>query len=110
MRNLIASIALFASSSVSAQAIKPELLMRNFPAEEIAKIEMPDLAFKKTQQDTDTYDKYFYFHREATSFDQAYGDVKECDSLAAGIRYYAGCSVYNPYGGALGGAIGGVIG
>ncbi len=111
MRNWVAIIALCASSSVLAQAIKPEPPMRKFSAEEVAKIQMPELAFKETPQDVDTYDKYFYFHREATSFDEAYGDVKECDSLAAGIRYYAGGgSYYSPYGGTLGGAIGGAIG
>lgn len=111
MRYWVACAALFASSGVLAQAIKPEPPIRNFSAEEIAKIEMPDLAFTATPADVDTYDKYFYFHREDTGFDEAFADVKECDALAAGIRFHAGGGdVPYPYAGTLGGAIGGAIG
>lgn len=79
-----------------------------------ATIEMPTLVFEPSAGDIATYDKYYYFHRDETDFAEAYTDIKECDSLASGISYYAGKS--EPYPGyyasqyGIGGAIGGVIG
>jgi hypothetical protein len=109
---LLACAAFSCASQSNAQAIKAEPPMRNFSAEEVEKIAYPDLKFTETPADVDTYDKYFFFHRDNTSFDEAYADIKECDALTSGIRYYGGGSgaVYSPYGGTLGGAIGGAIG
>jgi hypothetical protein len=96
-----------------AQPIKSEPPVRHFTSDELAKIPLPDLKFTETQADIDTYEKYFYFHREGTSFDEAYADIKECDALASGIRYYGGQTnaYYGQYGaaGALGGAIGNAL-
>jgi hypothetical protein len=111
MRYFIAAAAFAISSGASAQAIKPEPPTQKFSVEEVAKIEMPDLSFKETPEDIDAYSKYFYFHRDNTSFDDAYADVKECDALAAGIRFHAGrTDVAYPYAGTIGGVIGGAIG
>ena len=117
MRNLIcftllAYAAVAQPGDANAQAIKSEPPMRNFTADEISKVSTPDLKFAETPADVDTYDKYFFFHRENTNFDQAFADIKECDALTSGIRYYGGGNgaVYSPYGGTLGGAVGGVIG
>lgn len=99
---------------VNAQAIKSEPPMRLFTTEEVAQIEVPNLRFEATPEDVDDFEKYFYFHREDTRFDEAYADIIECDSLASGISYYSGGG--EPYPGyfasqyGLGGAIGGAIG
>jgi len=111
----IGALALFGTATIgNAQAIKSEPPMRLFTAEEMAKIEMPELRFEATPADVDDFEKYFYFHRGDTSFDEAYADIVECDSLASGISYYAGGG--EPYPGyyatqyGIGGAIGGAIG
>jgi hypothetical protein len=75
---------------------------------------MPDIAVVPTAQDAEDFDKYFYFHREATSFAEAWADISECDALSDGIAYRAGGA--EPYPGyyatqyGIGGVIGGVIG
>lgn len=100
--------------AVSAQAIKAPAPIRHFSSDEVAAIEMPDLAFDATPADAETYDKYFYFHRDGTDFDTAFNDLSECDALASGISYYGGgdpamANYYvAQYG--LAGAAGGVIG
>jgi hypothetical protein len=79
-----------------------------------ATIEMPRLDFTPTAEDASNYDKYFYFHRDGTSFAEAYEDVKECDALASGISYYSGGAIdyamaqyqYGFVTGAIAGAIG----
>jgi hypothetical protein len=110
--------ALFAAPALaSAQAIKPPPEMRHFTAEEIAAVEMPDLAFTETPDMAEDYDKYFYFHRDGTDFDTAFADISECDALASGISYYGGGdqSMTNYYvmqyglAGAVGGAIGSAV-
>lgn len=112
MKYLYACVLLACVSGAHAQAIKPEPPMRNFAVEEIDKVPAPDLKFIETPADTEDYDKYFYFHRENTSFDQAFADIKECDALTSGIRYYGGGSgaAPYPYGGTIGGALGSAIG
>jgi hypothetical protein len=98
-----------ASGAAHAQAIKSEPPVRHFTPDELSRIAMPDLAFAEAPADVATYDKYFFFHRENTSFDEAYADIKECDALASGIRYYGGQNnYYGQYG--IGGAIGGALG
>ena len=113
MRIALAVALLLSSGAAHAQAIKSEPPVRHFTPEEIAKVTMPDLAFVETPADVQTYDKYFFFHRDNTSFDEAYADIKECDALASGIRYYGGQnSLYTgQYGmaGVLGAAIGNAI-
>lgn len=83
-----------------------------------SRLAMPALAFTPTPADALDYDKYFYFHREDTSFAVAYADVKECDALSSGISVYRGAgsaaisAAMTQYGygaGAIGGAIGGAI-
>jgi hypothetical protein len=87
---------------------------RRFSETDISAIVMPKLAFKADPMDVADYNKYYYFHRSETSFDQAFADITECDALASGISYYRGSS--EPYPGfygsqyGIGGAIGGAIG
>jgi hypothetical protein len=75
---------------------------------------MPRLDFAAAADVEEDFDKYFYFHREGTSFAEAYADIRECDALASGSSIYMGG--YEPYPGfygaqyGIGGAIGGAIG
>jgi hypothetical protein len=76
---------------------------------------MPKLDFTPTPADELDYDKYFYFHRDGTSFADAYADIKECDALASGSSIYMGgndgamAGVMAQYG-VLAGGIGGALG
>ena len=120
MLNQYVSVAIMATcfsitaTSASAQAIKPPAEMRSFTADQVAAVAMPDTAFEATPADIETYDKYFYFHRDGTDFDTAYNDISECDAVASGINFYAGGDSYmsnyyaTQYG--MAGAVGGAIG
>lgn len=90
----MAGALLAAPTLASAQAIKPPPEMRHFAPEEIAAVEMPDLAFTETPEMAEDYDKYFYFHRDGTDFDTAFADISECDALASGIRFFASPEPY----------------
>ncbi len=94
-----------------AQAIKAPVPPRSFTEAEVAAVIVPSLAFEETPVIADDFEKYFYFHRADTSFDEAFADISYCDALSSGISYNAyGGTYYNPYGGTLGGALGGAIG
>lgn len=77
----------------------------------------PKLDFAMTPEAEAGFDKYFYFHRAGTSFEEAYADIRECDAVASGSSIYMGgnsgamAGAVAQYGmaGALGGAIGGAI-
>ncbi len=43
------------------------------------------MAFVETPAIVKDYDKYFYFHRQNTSFADALTDLRECDARARGI-------------------------
>lgn len=111
---LICAASMLLAVPGAAMAAGSEAAARHFTESEVAAVEMPTLAFTPTAEDVGTFDKYYYFHREGTSFDEAFADVSECDALASGISYYRGGS--EPYPGyyatqyGLGGVIGGVIG
>lgn len=76
-----------------------------------AKLEMPDLSGATTAGDEADFDKYFYFHRAGTSFEQAYADIRECDGYARGLSSpYGYQDVGYPYAGTMAGAVGGAIG
>ncbi|WDA41597.1 hypothetical protein [Erythrobacter sp. BLCC-B19] len=115
-----AALALMAAvpSVAGAQAIKTEPPMKVFTAAEIEAVAMPDLAYTPDPTIAADFDKYFFFHRADTSFDQAYFDITECDSLASGINFYMGAdsaaissamSQYGVLAGGIGGAIGGLM-
>lgn len=86
-------------------------------AEEIpnpSKLTMPRLEFAPSAADEDDFNKYFYFHRDDTSFEEAYADIRECDALASGSSIYMGAdagsqaAAMTQYG-LLPGAVGGAI-
>jgi len=112
-RACLALLVLPLGGTLQAQAIKNEPPRRHFTDQEIAAVQMPALAFQETAEISADFDKYFYFYRPDTSFDEAYADITECDALARGARYYVGGGEpYPGYYGAnygLGGAIGGAI-
>ena len=103
------------AAQAQAQAIKEQPPARSFSDAEVAAVAMPDLTFSESPADVLVYDKYFYFNRADTSFDQAYADLTECDALASGISFYMGGGG-EPYPGyyaqnyGVGGAIGAPIG
>ena len=108
----------FAPSVAGAQAIKTEPPMKVFTAAEIEAVAMPDLAYTPDPTIAADFDKYFFFHRADTTFDQAFADITECDSLASGINFYMGAdsaaissamSQYGVLAGGIGGAIGGLL-
>lgn len=76
-----------------------------------AKLELPDLSGPTTAEDAQNFEKYFYFHRADTSFEQALTDIRECDGYARGLASpYGYQQVYSPtVAGAIGGAIGNVM-
>jgi hypothetical protein len=79
-------------------------------ADEVAALQLPDLAFKPTPEDDKNYDKYYYFHRPDTDFATAYADISECDGYARGLAStYRGADVPYPYAGTIAGAAGGAI-
>ncbi|MEQ7872870.1 hypothetical protein ABDK56_02550 [Sphingomonas sp. ASV193] len=87
------------------------------PAKE--SVSMPKLDFAPSPQAEQDFDKYFYFHRDDTSFEQAYADIRECDALASGSSIYLGASdgavagamaTYGVLAGAAGGMIGSLVG
>lgn len=79
--------------------------------DEVAKLEMPKLAFAETPEDAANFDKYYYFHRAGVSYSDAYRDVVECDGYARGLQ--SGISYVDapyPYTYTMAGAVGGMIG
>lgn len=82
--------------------------IRSFTAEEIDAVPYPNMEFVETEGDVKDYDKYFYFHRENTSFEDAFADISECDDLAVGVSRYRTSHIYSPN--LVGAAIGNVLG
>lgn len=83
-----------------------------------ATLTMPPLAFTEAPEHTDSFKKYFYFHRADTTYADAYRDIRECDALASGSSIYLGASEgaiagamanYGLLAGGIGGAVGGII-
>jgi len=106
------------SAVAQAQAIKSEPPMKVFTAAEIEAVAMPELAYTPDPTIAEDFDKYFFFHRPDTSFDQAYADITECDALASGINFYMGADSgamagamanYGVLAGGIGGALGGLM-
>lgn len=50
-----------------------------------ARLAPQEMAFAETPAMVKDYDKYFYFHRQSTSFVEALTDLRECDARARGI-------------------------
>ena len=113
---VIVAGAIMAPTFVSAQTVASS----GAGAEEIpspASLTAPPLEFVAKPEDEPSFDKYFYFHRAGTSFEEAYADIRECDALASGSSIYldsgpamAGAMAnYGVLAGGVGGAVGGLI-
>ena len=88
-RTLLPALLLLPFPAVGqAQATMPEPSIRTFTQAEIAAVEMPDLAYEPDPEIEADFEKYFFFHREDTSFDQAFADITECDALAHGMNNF----------------------
>lgn len=114
----LALLCLPLAGAAQAQYVDNPVPQRSFTEAEISAVAMPELAFDAGLVKPDDFEKYFYFHRADTSFDQAYGDIVECDALSSGISYYGGVDSgamaasmvqYGVLAGAVGGAIGGLM-
>jgi hypothetical protein len=89
----------------------PPAALAGPPIPDPAKLELPDLSRPTTADDAADFDKYFYFHRADTSYEQALADIRECDGYARGLSSpYGYQDVPYPYAGTLAGAAGGAIG
>lgn len=88
-----------------------------YEAPDPATLKMPALEFTSTPEVVADFDKYFFFHREGTSYTEAYGDIRECDALASGSSIYlnggpgaaAAAAQYGVLAAGVGSAIGGAI-
>lgn len=95
-------------------AVTGTMAMPVYELPDPATLKRPALEFKPTPEIEADFDKYFYFHREGTTFPEAFDDVRECDALASGANIYMGgdsammSSAVAQYG--MAGAVGGVIG
>jgi hypothetical protein len=76
-----------------------------------ATVPMPQLDFAPSALDEADFDKYYYFHRDGTSFEQALADLRDCDGFARGLSsgYHYQEATY-PYTYTVPGAVGGIIG
>jgi hypothetical protein len=75
-----------------------------------ASIEVPKIAGVTSAADEADFDKYFYFHRANTTFEQALADIRECDGYARGLASpYGYQETPYPYAGTMAGAVGGAI-
>ena len=75
-----------------------------------AKLELPDLGGATTASDEADFDKYFYFHRAETTYEQALADIRECDGYARGLASpYGYADTPYPYTYTAAGVVGGAI-
>lgn len=102
-----AAAGVWASVAASAEpAVDP---MTSVP--DPASVKMPELAFASTPEIEADFDKYYYFHRDGTSFAEALADLRDCDGFASGLSSgYTYQAAPYPYTYTMAGAAGGVIG
>lgn len=105
---LIASLALVASAA-GAQDAKPKIdPMTVVP--DPATVPMPKLDFVSTPLIEADFDKYYFFNRAGTSFEEALADLRDCDGFARGLSSgYKYQEAPYPYTYTMAGAAGGVI-
>lgn len=105
---LIASLALVASAA-GAQDAKPKVdPMTVVP--DPATVPMPKLDFASTPLIEADFDKYYFFNRANTSFEEALADLRDCDGFARGLSSgYKYQEAPYPYTYTMAGAAGGVI-
>lgn len=77
---------------------------------DLALITVPDINFTETPAYAANFDKYFFFHREGTTFEEALKDIRECDDFARGISYHTAQTSPYSYGYGMAGALGAALG
>ena len=105
---LIASLALVASAA-GAQDAKPKVdPMTVVP--DPATVAMPKLDFVSNPLIEADFDKYYFFNRANTTFEEALADLRDCDGFARGLSSgYKYQEAPYPYTYTMAGAAGGVI-
>lgn len=105
---LIASLALVASAA-GAQDAKPKVdPMTVVP--DPATVPMPKLDFVSNPLIEADFDKYYFFNRANTTFEEALADLRDCDGFARGLSSgYKYQEAPYPYTYTMAGAAGGVI-
>lgn len=111
MFHIVRLTAVLAAAAVCAQpvlAAPPST--QPLPVPDPAKLALPDLALGTSPKDEGDFDKYYYFHRADTSFEEALTDLRECDAYARGLASpYGYQSAGYPYAGTLAGVGGELI-
>lgn len=118
MKKIIFGGMLLPLASIASAQIDRSSEIRTFSEKEIAEIPIPDTQFDVRRARVADFEKYYYFHRDDTSFNEAFADISECDQLAAGLT--SGQDNLSPYpdyyisqygiGGVIGGAVGSFLG
>lgn len=106
---VLVAVAMLANPAAAQDAAKTLDVTRIMPDPET--VVMPKMDFTETEADRADYDKYFYFHRADTNFDEALTDLRECDRMSQGLQ--SGMQYQQapyPYAGTMAGAAGGLLG
>jgi len=107
-KRLTAVLAALAACAQPALAAPDAPIAPNIP--DPTTLALPDLSGATSAADEADFDKYFYFHRADTTFEQALKDVRECDGYARGLASpYGYQEAPYPYTYTMAGAIGGAI-
>jgi hypothetical protein len=101
-----AAACVWVSPTVASEKVDPMTFVPD-----LASVKMPELAFTASPETEADFDKYYYFHREGTSFSEALADLRDCDGFASGLSSgYTYQAAPYPYTYTMAGAAGGVIG
>lgn len=105
---LIASLALVASAAGAQQTMSKVDPMTVVP--DPATVAMPKLDFVSNPLIEADFDKYYFFNRANTTFEEALADLRDCDGFARGLSSgYKYQEAPYPYTYTMAGAAGGVI-
>ena len=102
----VAMVAMLAETAAAQEAKIDPMTVVPDPAT----VATPKLDFAETPEDAADYDKYFYFHRDGTSFEEALADLRDCDGFARGLSSgYRYQETPYPYAYTAAGVAGGLI-
>lgn len=108
LTGLVASLSLVASAA-GAQTAKPAVDPMTVVPDPAA-VPMPKLDFVSTPLIEADFDKYFFFNRADTTFEEALADLRDCDGFARGLSSgYKYQEAPYPYTYTAAGVAGGVI-
>jgi hypothetical protein len=55
---------------------------------------LPDVNAPARATDSRDFDKYFFFHRPETAYEQSFADIRQCDALSTGLTPGTGNSSF----------------